>query len=205
MSYARYRIYADGPGFARVVDMGDSWGASQTGVQWGDKDKPLSAGEVLRRGRDWQRMAAPYWTGTGLREATPAEIAARDAATAQAIADAQAAEAADPATVLNAFVTLAQKLGRAGYTPVPTHPRDLIGGLPAIVSFIQGKLDAKDAQLRAVRDEITALTDANQFKQAFQKQVDYNNLMIQRCQLQDGYNEIQSWALALIIRQGAGK
>jgi hypothetical protein len=117
----------------------------------------------------------------------------------------QAAEAADPSSTVNAFMTLAQKLAVSGYTPVPTKPSDLIGGLPPIVNFIQGKLDAKDAQLAAKQAEIVAHAEANQFKLAFEDQILWNNLIRQRCQLQDGHNEIQSWALALIIRQGAGK
>jgi len=108
-----------------------------------------------------------------------------------------------PGTSGQAFRALAQKLAVAGYTPVPTHPRDLIGELPGIIAFVQGKLDAKDAQLAAKQAEIVAHADANQFKLAFEKQIEWNNLMRQRCQLQDGYNEIQSWAIAFIIRKGA--
>ena len=98
---------------------------------------------------------------------------------------------------------LTQKLVAAGYMPVPTHPRDLIGDLPNIVAFIQGKLDAKDAALAAKQAEIVAHADANQFKAAFEDQIAWNDLIRQRCRIQDGYNEIQSWALALLIRRGA--
>jgi len=108
-----------------------------------------------------------------------------------------------PGTSGNAFRILAQKLVAAGYSPAPTHPRDLIGDLPNIVAFIQGKLDAKDAALAAKQAEIVAHADANQFKAAFEDQIMWNDLIRQRCRIQDGYNEIQSWALALLIRTGA--
>ena len=108
-----------------------------------------------------------------------------------------------PGTSGKAFRTLAQKLAAAGYSPVPTHPRDLIGGLPAIIAFIQNKLDVKDAALAAKQAEIVAHANANQFKLAFEDQIMWNDLIRQRCQIQDGYNEIQSWALAFIIRKGA--
>jgi len=108
-----------------------------------------------------------------------------------------------PGTSGNAFRILAQKLVAAGYTPVPTHPRDLIGDLPNIVAFIQGKLDAKDDALAAKQAEIIAHADANEFKPAFEDQIMWTDLIRQRCRIQDGYNEIQSWALALLIRKGA--
>jgi hypothetical protein len=135
------------------------------------------------------------------------------------IAARQLAASDQPGASARAFKTLAQKLAAAGYTPIPAHPRDLIGGLPAIVAFIQGKLDAKDVQLTnkknaiAAKDaEIAIHAAASQFRAAFVDQVARNaldlkhkTLLKQRAQIQEGYNEIQSWAIAFIVRRISGR
>jgi len=110
-----------------------------------------------------------------------------------------------PGTSGRAVRTLIQKLAATGYTPVPTSAQELIGALPSIINHVQGLLDAKDAQLAARLQMIQDHADANQFRQAFADQIEWDQLMRQRCQIQDGYNEIQSWALAFILRKGAGQ
>ena len=78
MSYARYRVFAAGTGFAHVKDMGPSWGGSVTGVEFANGDTPLRANEQGRYDRDWTPPSVPYWDGS-LREATMGEIATRTA------------------------------------------------------------------------------------------------------------------------------
>ena len=110
-----------------------------------------------------------------------------------------------PGTSGRAFRQFVQKLAQTGYTPLPAHPKQLISRLPSIIAHVQGLLDSKDAQIASKQAEIEAHAAANQFRQAFDDQVVFNNLIRQRCQIQDGYNEIQSWALAMLIRRAAGK
>ena len=107
----------------------------------------------------------------------------------------QAAQAADPTSSLNAFANLRTRLhaADASFQDIIT-PDDLLGALPRIISTIQAKIDAKDA---LIATELAKDTTAG-FKQAI-------TLMQQRNQLTDGYNTIQSWALALVIRKGAGR
>ena len=90
MSYARYRIFATGTGFATIHDMGTSWGGSVSGIEFAH-DQTFSDNERERYERDWTPPTVPYWDGS-LREAAQAEIDARDAAAtdvAQSIHDAE--------------------------------------------------------------------------------------------------------------------
>ena len=81
MSYARYRVFAAGTGFAEIRDMGASWGGSVSGTEFANGDTPFELNEQERHGRDWTPPAAPYWDGY-LRDATQAEIDARAATVA---------------------------------------------------------------------------------------------------------------------------
>ncbi len=115
--------------------------------------------------------------------------------TATELAAIEAAADADYAATLtatgtsgHAFQHLATKLAATGYTPVPQTQKDLIGSLPSIIAHIQALIDAKDAEI----DAAGTLAE-------------YKAKRKQRDTLTDGYNEIQSWALAMMIRQAAGK
>lgn len=105
-----------------------------------------------------------------------------------------------PGTSGHAIRKVIQKLAATGFTPVPQSKEELIGALPDIIDHVQGLLDAKDVQLANKITEIVAHKDANQFKLAFEDQVIWDNMMRQRTQIQDGYNEIQSWAIAYFMR-----
>lgn len=103
-----------------------------------------------------------------------------------------------------AFRNIRQRLINQGFADIGTNPKVIVGKLPQIITFIQGKLDAKDLQISNKQDEINVHIDANEFKPAFVDQMLMNTLQLQRAQLQDYYNEIQSWAIAFLIRTGAG-
>ena len=103
-----------------------------------------------------------------------------------------AAEQVKAGTSGHAFVQFRTKLTASGYDTSGLNSKaDLIGTLPSIISHIQALIDAKDV-------EINAHLSANEYKQAIQK-------MQARNQLTDGYNQIQSWALAMMLRSAAGK
>ncbi len=125
---------------------------------------------------------------------------------ARKIRAANAAFASDqPGTSGKAFRQFVAKLAATGYRPIPTHPEQLIGRLPSIIAYVQGLLDAQDAKLAAKLTEVEAHANAGEFRKGFADQLIWNNLMRQRCQIQDSYNEIQSWALTMLIRRAANK
>ena len=137
------------------------------------------------------------WQSTWGVKPTRAQVEAIDWQDAKvAIAARKSAQqAADTTSSVNAFVNLRTRLHAAdvSFQNIETKD-DLLGALPRIISTIQAKIDAKDALIAAELDKDTTAG----FKQAI-------TLMQQRNQLTDGYNTIQSWALALVIRKGGGR
>jgi hypothetical protein len=163
---ARYRIYADEHGYCSITDMGNSWGASVSGIEFTNGDTPLAAGETIRYGRDWVQPDNPIWEGSEVREMTEAEqgvFAQRYAEQVQAyfVQEVQAFLAEHQANVIKFFTAMA-------HFPAITLPTTYDAALDsmheAIMAATAGdQRDTLDSQSRIAQDLYRRLLEPNEW------------------------------------------